>query len=126
MQSPNLGERDDLALLRRLHPPRLRGILVQTQMCSAGVVEVQSTIPHNTRCGKFAIRGITSTANRSSSEDDTIVSAARFVSVILRAKGCRIVLKYRHGCWIERIAYDLGGKPNQRWIGKRCLGCSNF
>src|SRR6266478_4437693 len=38
MQSANLGERHDLALLRRLHPPGLRGILVQTQMCSAAMV----------------------------------------------------------------------------------------
>ena len=46
MQSANLGERHDLALLRRLHPPRLRGILVQTQMCSAGVVVREIIFKH--------------------------------------------------------------------------------
>jgi hypothetical protein len=90
------------------------------------MVEVQSTIPHNTRCRKFAIRGTTSTVNKSSSEGVTIVWAGKSVSAILRAKGCRIVLKCRHGCWIERIVYDLGRKPNRRWIGKRWSGCSNF
>ena len=46
MQSANLGERHDLALFRWLHPPRLRGILVQTQMCSAGVVVREITFKH--------------------------------------------------------------------------------
>ena len=126
MQTSDQRHLDHLPTIQRLHRPWNRTVVIEGSMGADFEAEVQSTIPHNTRCRKFAIRGTTSTVNRSSSEGDTIVLAARSVSVISQAKGCRIVLKCRHGCWIEPIVYDLGGKPNQRWIGKRWSGFSNF
>jgi len=38
VQSADLRKRDDAPLLRRLHPPALRSIFVQTKVTSAGVI----------------------------------------------------------------------------------------
>ena len=46
MQSPNLWKRDDRALHRRLHPPDLRRIFVQTEMRPPAVIISEIPFEH--------------------------------------------------------------------------------
>jgi hypothetical protein len=46
MESANFRERDDLALLRWLHAPKLRGIFLQNQMRPPAMMISQITFKH--------------------------------------------------------------------------------
>ena len=46
MQPANFGQRDDVALLGRLHPTGLRGIFVQPQVRPAAVIINEVTFKH--------------------------------------------------------------------------------
>jgi hypothetical protein len=81
----NQGQFNDSVLAGRFDSTRLRAVLFQRPVGTMAMIEVRSTIPHKTRCGKFAIAGTPSMVNRLLSERDAAAATARSASVILRA-----------------------------------------